>query len=309
VPLPLNGSVSDPEAEEPEAFKDLRRWRDYMVRRSEWRAQPPKRVRRWIDAARAYLVRQHEIIAGLGDWSAEAAMLDPRRSRDAKRLVEAFAPQREALDRLLAASADYEAALRQVRKYNTDYKLRPHETPYDPTTLLSAWQHSRRWAVVPGGGTVRIIHEALVPNQARSWRERELVLTVNGLRFTAASVDQIASHSSADELETAGDTAEVEWDERSLELADQEIARLWAPIRHEHNLPADFASAWRVLYGSDHRSLSLASPWQFRARPAPARSHYTHGNWGSGGGGFDGSAGGFGGGDSGGGGDGGGGGE
>jgi hypothetical protein len=40
------------------------------------------------------------------------------------------------------------------------------------------------------------------------------------------------------------------------EHCDREIAELWKPLDAEHDLPDDFASLWRALFGYDFRSAS-----------------------------------------------------
>ncbi|MEV3936774.1 hypothetical protein AB0K52_12455 [Glycomyces sp. NPDC049804] len=270
--------------EPPDALQVLSGWGYSTLQRSEWRAQPPKRIRRWLEAARAYVARQAEIIAGLSDWAGSAAELKSRDPRNARRLVEAFGPQREALDGLLEASAGYEAELQSIRKFAPGHDRPWYEDPHDPVNQLWEWGRSRRWAVVPSGRRgVRILNSE-ADGVRLKWVEGKPVLKVDGLAFWAVSLESIAGRLKSDDVPAAVPV----WDEPSLGFADAAVAKRWKRVRHEHNLPGDFASAWLALFGTDHRTGRISEPWGDRVRPRTARSAY--GNWGGGGGGFDGSA-------------------
>jgi len=261
TPFSSGATELEPEAEEPPAIQALGGY----VKRSPWRTIPEAQVQEWLDAAAAYLERQHSILTELRTRSDHIATLDPGNPLHAKRIAEeAVPPQRAALTRLLEAGEAYEPTLRAVQ--NCLPMTSQFDPWIDPVHPLRAWFKRKDWVVLLEGTAGRIMHVDLIADKERTWIDEKTAYEIGEADFWAVSLHTIQRATT-----TAGTDQvkfEVEWDPASLAYADRAVAELWNGIDAEHDLPGDFAAACMKLYGITRLPRRLFGVTRdFRVRP------------------------------------------
>jgi hypothetical protein len=210
-----------------------------------WLPQPIERLRAWLSAAEEYLSQERQILADLGEWAAEAALLDYRKPSHADRIARAVPAQRRAMERLNEASDAYAPVYEDIE----DARGGAPASLDDPSELLLRWANQRVWLAVNNGHRIHVYHVDALPDRpiSKYWDASEVDYMGDPHQLVDLP-DLGRAHMTP---EASEETLEVVWDQASIERCDRELAELWKDLDAEHDLPSDFASLWKAFYGYD----------------------------------------------------------